>query len=44
MNEQEKIEQLEKEVEKYKRMYESEHIRVNELKELLNCISAICEV
>lgn len=44
MNEQEKIEQLEKEVEKYKRMYESEHIRVIELKELLNCISAICEL
>lgn len=43
MNEQEKIEQLEKEVEKYKRMYESEHIRVIELKELLNCIYAICE-
>ena len=44
MNEQEKIEQLEKEVEKYKRMYESEHIRVIELKEHLNCISAICEL
>lgn len=43
MNEEEKIEQLEKEVEKYKRMYESEHIRVIELRERLNCISAICD-
>lgn len=43
MNEKEKIEQLEKEVEKYKRMYESEHIRVIELRERLNCIYAICD-